>query len=89
MEQEQESVYLPADICAINQNPYEDKGELQTDDIDALSTVVGKVGSISSPYLLVALSIVVGEVGSPISFGALSIVVGKVGSISLAQLGCV
>jgi len=32
-----------ADICAINQNQYEDKGELQASDISHLATVVRKV----------------------------------------------
>eukprot|EP00983_Pelagomonas_calceolata_P085264 1156520-Pelagomonas_calceolata.AAC.2 len=30
------------DICAINQNKYEDKGELQLDDISHLASVVRK-----------------------------------------------
>uniref|UniRef100_A0A7S3VK12 Uncharacterized protein n=1 Tax=Dunaliella tertiolecta TaxID=3047 RepID=A0A7S3VK12_DUNTE len=33
------------DICAINQNKYEDKGELQADDVSHLSSVVRKAKS--------------------------------------------
>ncbi|KAF5841070.1 hypothetical protein DUNSADRAFT_14469 [Dunaliella salina] len=43
--QQEQDAFVWLDICAINQNKYEDKGELQQDDISHLADVVRKTKS--------------------------------------------
>eukprot|EP00983_Pelagomonas_calceolata_P084520 1156372-Pelagomonas_calceolata.AAC.5 len=47
---------LYPDICAINQTKYEDKGELETDDISHLQSVVSKVRIPVPPILPSSIS---------------------------------